>query len=129
MLINFNHLKTFYSAFKQKIKNSRGNWNQNDPTADDYIKNSPFYSDKIPQVVYVKEQLIEGFVVMEDPIYAIQNPFTFTPVIGNVYKILWDNNFYEVTASELDGLIYIGNKNYVHMLPGGDIPFAIVIVD
>lgn len=127
MLINFNHLKTFYSALKQKIKNSRGNWEQNDPTADDYIKNRPFYSEKIPEVVYVKERIIEGFAVMEDPIYAVQNPFAFTPVIGNVYKLLWDNNFYEVTAAELDGLIYIGNKNYVRMLPGGDIPFAIVI--
>ena len=30
----------------QKIKGSRGNWDQNDPTADDYIKNRPFYEDE-----------------------------------------------------------------------------------
>lgn len=47
MLINFNHLKTFYNALIQKMKGFRGNWEQNDPVADDYIKNRPFYEESI----------------------------------------------------------------------------------
>ena len=44
MHVTFDSLKTFYNILVQKLKNHRGNWNQNDPTADDYIKNRPFYS-------------------------------------------------------------------------------------
>lgn len=38
-------IKTLYNAFIQKLKKHRGNWEQNDPAADDYIKNRPFYTD------------------------------------------------------------------------------------
>lgn len=34
-------IKTFYNALLQRLKRYRGNWEQNDPTADDYIKNKP----------------------------------------------------------------------------------------
>lgn len=45
MSLDLNNLKTFYNAFIQKFKNYRGNWAQNDQTADDYIKNRPFYEE------------------------------------------------------------------------------------
>ena len=38
-------IKTFYNALLQRFKKYRGNWEQNDPNADDYIKNRPFYSE------------------------------------------------------------------------------------
>lgn len=38
-------IKTFYNALLQRFKKYRGNWEQNDPTADDYIKNRPFYTE------------------------------------------------------------------------------------
>ena len=41
MLVNFDSLKTFYNIILQKLKSSRSNWNQTDPTALDYIKNRP----------------------------------------------------------------------------------------
>jgi hypothetical protein len=50
-MLTFNHLKTFYNALKEKIKKSRGNWLQNDPTAEDYIKNRPFYEEVVDSVV------------------------------------------------------------------------------
>jgi hypothetical protein len=46
MHITFDSLKTFYNILAQKIKNHRGNWEQNDSTADDYIKNRPFYTEE-----------------------------------------------------------------------------------
>lgn len=49
MLINFDSLKGFWNGLKvyisDKIQDSRGDWNQNNPEADDYIKNRPFYSE------------------------------------------------------------------------------------
>lgn len=49
-------IKTFYNALLQRFKKYRGNWEQNDPTADDYIKNRPFYTtgDSV-ETVLVKE--------------------------------------------------------------------------
>ena len=42
-LINLEQLGTVVNAVASKIKKSRGNWNQNDPNADDYIKNRTHY--------------------------------------------------------------------------------------
>ena len=44
-------IRTLYNAFNQKLKNHRGNWEQNDSTADDYIKNRPFYTDEHTKII------------------------------------------------------------------------------
>lgn len=125
MLTTFEQFKTYYNALIQKVKGFKGNWNQNDPAADDYIKNRTHYSE-IKETVFVKEQTISGFFMMQDPIYAVQNPFSFTPVIGDTYTIMWDGESYDCTVYDGNGLVYLGNENYVDMMSGGDIPFAIV---
>ena len=45
MPINYEAAKTLIKGLVQKMKSFRGNWEQNDPTADDYIKNRPFYTE------------------------------------------------------------------------------------
>lgn len=75
MLINSNQLKTFYNALIQKIKGFRGNWNQNDPTADDYIKNKPFYEEK---------------KIVNEPLYLTWNDAPSNPT-------LIDNYFYKIS--------------------------------
>ena len=125
MLITFEQFKTYYKALIQKVKGFRGNWNQNDPTADDYIKGRTHYSE-IKETVFVKEQTISGFLMMRDPMYMVQNPFSFTPVVGNTYTVMWDGESYDCTAYEMYGMVCLGNENYVDMMSGGDIPFAIV---
>ena len=97
---------------------------QNDPTAADYVKNRTHY---VEFASIIEEQTIEGFSVMQDPIYAVQNPFVFTPTVGQKYIVHWDGDEYSVDAKELDGMFYIGNENYVNMISGGDIPFAIIL--
>ena len=42
-LISLEQFGTILNALKIKIKNSRGNWNQNDPNADNYIQNRTHY--------------------------------------------------------------------------------------
>lgn len=126
MLITFEQFKTYYRALIQKLKGFRGNWNQNDPTANDYIKNRTHYSE-IKEIFFVEEQTISGFSVMQDPIYVVQNPFSFTPVIGNTYTVMWDGESYDCTAYEYEsGAIGLGNENYFYMESGGDIPFLIL---
>ena len=126
MLINFNHLKTFYNALIQRMKGSRGNWEQNDPVADDYIKNRTHWEENREEIV-VKEQTISGFTVMKDPIYFVENVFTMKPIVEQTYTVNWDGVDYSVVAKEDDsGMIYMGNANYLYMSSGGDIPFAII---
>lgn len=73
MLINFNHLKTFSNAFLQKMKSFRGNWNQNDPTADDYIKNRTHYVDNDGNVHKLDKKFIDmpDGIVTEESLYPI----------------------------------------------------------
>ena len=100
MHVTFDSLKTFYNILVQKLKNHRGNWNQNDPTADDYIKNKPFYSEEA-EIVILPETTING-----GPSVNIKTPL----IVGQEYKITWNGVVYESIAKEYDGYRMIGNN-------------------
>ena len=127
-----NYMKTIMSALKAwtkgKIKDSTADWNQNDASADNYVKNRTHWEEEAEKVI-VEEQTIEGFAVMQDPIYAVQNAFSMTPVIGKTYTVAWDGVSYDVVAQKIEGMPCIGNENYFYMQSGGDIPFAIIFGD
>ena len=90
-----------------------------------YIKDM-YYDNGSTTTLLVDNQTVTGFEVMKDPIYAVMNPFSFSPVVGATYTVTWDGTDYECTASVVDVFTYIGNVNYLSMQSGGDIPFAIV---
>lgn len=106
------------------MKQFRGNWNQNDSSADDYIKGRTHW-EEIKTTVIIEERTISGFALMQDPLYAVENPFMFAPNVGDTYTVTWDGTAYDVVANDY-GMVVIGNRNYFDMLPGGDIPFAII---
>ena len=95
----------------QKIKGSRGNWDQNDPTADDYIKNRPFYEDEsgihkidekyLPDLSYAANKTDvanqDAVVLAEAQAYAEEKVNTLA---GNVY-----NKEQTYTQDEVDALI------------------------
>ena len=117
MLINFNQLKTFYNALLQKTKEFRGNWNQNDASANDFIKNRPFYSEFSSNATAP-----EGVYIYTDWSPIIEN---FPSLIeGETYTVIWDNVKYSCTArNDGYGDIYLGNQ----MLVGGeDFPEIII---
>lgn len=125
-----NFIKTIINAVqtwtKKEIKNSTADWNQNDANAADYVKNRTHWTEK---AVIVKEQVVSGFFLMQEPIYAALNPFNLNPIVGNVYTVIWDGVSYElemVVVDEAGGLGCIGNTNYAFMESGGSIPFAII---
>lgn len=122
-----NFIKTIINSVqkwtKKEIKKSTADWNQNDSSAADYVKNRTHWEE---EKVIVAERVVSGFSLMQEPIYAVVNPFRMNPVVGGTYTVVWDGVSYDVKMRDLDGLGYIGNVNYVNMASGGNIPFAIV---
>lgn len=112
--------------FLTKETIAKPDWNQNDENAPDYVKNRTHWS--VVSAV-IEEQAIEGFAVMQDPIYVVQNPFIFSPIAGDRYIVHWDGIAYVVEAQNLDGCICLGNENYWAMNTGGGIPFAILVLE
>lgn len=107
MMLTFNHLKTFYNALKEKIKKSRGNWLQNDPTADDYIRNRPFYEEVVDSVV-----LPETTIDVETAYSDIYNPFKLKLEDGKLYIVIFDGVTYKsVAKSTYDNEPFIGNSS------------------
>ena len=51
-------IKICFNALLQRVKKYRGNWDQNDPSADDYIKNRPFYTDETNHVVKLDKKYL-----------------------------------------------------------------------
>lgn len=108
MLTTREVIKMFYNALLQRLKKYRGNWEQNDPTADDYIKNRPFYTDETSKETVVSKKT---FTTTESDEWCV--PFFFKPIIGQVYTVVWDEKLYECIAYEYIGDICIGNLNIV----------------
>ena len=107
-------IKTFYNALLQRLKKHRGNWDQNDPSADDYIKNRPFYTDETKKTVNVPEQEI---TILSDRLEAkLVLPEFIEFVIGQTYEVKWDNKTYFCVAFDTDGIGAIGNQS---VLGGG----------
>lgn len=74
----------------------QSDWNQNDPTAPDYIKNRPF-SENFGKVVIISETV--GTVVAGNTIISY-NSSLLDWVIGNTVYIKWDGVEYEAVCKE-----------------------------
>lgn len=99
MTLNLNNLKTFYNAITQKFKSYRGNWEQNDPTADDYIKNRPFYVEETEKVILPHTVVTDSEITLKQPL-----------VEGQIYCITWDGVEYNSVAREYEGYLMLGNN-------------------
>lgn len=108
MLTTREVIKTFYNALLQRLKKHRGDWNQNDPTADDYIKNRPFYTDENDKTVNVPEQKIT--ILSERPEAKLVLPELIEFVTGQTYEVKWDNKTYSCVAFDRQGISAIGNQ-------------------
>ena len=131
MLINFNHLKTFYNALVHKMKSFRGNWEQNDPTADDYIKNRPFYSETSALEEIVKQTTLdftnantvdwnqpkEGYIFEYELDFPIEDGVGYTVTVDGKSYIV--TAFYEQTYNNLivGNGAFVGSNNEDNGLP------------
>lgn len=120
MLINFDHIKTFYNALIQKMKSFRGNWNQNDPTADDYIKNRTHWSEGVKETIIIDWDVDfdNGTIAYDSDAPIVYQAFiedaSLTSFkIGQKYTVIWDDKTYECVAKNVDGIGVIGNLIYL----------------
>lgn len=113
------------SAMCGKIK--KPDWNQNDPTAPDYVKNRPFYAATVETVL-----LEEGTVSFTNPgagFYYAAIPTTIELTAGETYKVSWDGATYECVCESIMGYTVIGNPSIIGVGADTGDPFAIIPLD
>lgn len=82
-------------------------WNQNDATKPDYIKNRPFYED-VAETVLLEESIL-SFTNPEGGFYYAAIPTTIELTAGETYKVSWDGVTYECVCESIMGGSGIGN--------------------
>ena len=83
-------------------------WNQNDSTASDYVKNRPFYTGDPVETVLVEETTV-AFADNGHGAYGAEFETTFVATIGETYKVSWDGTTYECACADINGTPAIGN--------------------
>ena len=84
-------------------------WNQNDETAQDYVKNRPFYMGDPVETVLVEESTVS--FIEHNGLYMTEFTSTFEATVGETYKVYWDGTAYECTCGDIEGNLYIGNQS------------------
>ena len=97
-------------------------WNQNDKTAQDYVKNRPFYMGDPVEAVLVEESTLS--FVEDSGLYSTEFPSTFEATVGETYKISWDGTVYECTCVEAN---VIGNSSILGIGSDTGEPFVMII--
>lgn len=71
-------------------------YNQNDGTAADYIKNRPFYTTDPVDTVIMEESTINNWEEWSDASYGCEDhSITHDLVLGQSYTVVWDGTTYE----------------------------------
>ena len=95
------------SQARTNIGAGQPDWNQNDSTQPDYVKNRPFYTGNPVETVLVEESTVTFATV--DGMYMGQFPSTFAATVGETYKVYWDGAAYECTCVDFRHTPAIGN--------------------
>lgn len=101
-------------------------WNQNDETAVDYVKNRPFYTGDPVETVLVEETTV-AFADDGSGLYQAVIEPTFEATAGETYKVSWDGTVYECPYVTVNGLPAIGNLAIIGMGIDTGEPFLIGI--
>ena len=105
-------LESSYKIFSknrefEKRAESQSDWNQNDETAPDYVKNRPFYAGDPVETVFVEESTVA--FAEDNGSYMAEFPSTFEATVGETYKVSWDGTVYECTCVKVNQSTIIGN--------------------
>ena len=98
-------------------------WNQNDETAADYVKNRPFYED-VAETVLLEESIL-SFTNPEGGFYYAAIPTTIELTAGETYKVSWDGATYECVCESIMGGSAIGNPSIMNAGADTGDPFLI----
>ena len=101
---------TFEKIGSSQIDGSAANpdWNQNDATQPDYVKNRPFYTGDPVETVHVEETTV-AFADIGHGLYGAEFETTFVATVGETYKVSWDGAAHECTCEVFNDLPVIGN--------------------
>jgi hypothetical protein len=122
-------MKTILLAIKEwvnkRIKNNTPNWNENDPEADGYIKNRPFYTKKTSKILADNVS-----VEVTEEGNPLINMLTLDNIIeGQTYNIIWDDIEYNCVGYIAEGpnAPSIGNGTLIGASGGNGEPFFITV--
>ena len=102
-------------------------WNQNDSTAADYVKNRPFYTGDPVETVLVEESTVE--FTDGGGLYTANFPSTFEATIGETYKVYWDGTAYECVCASFQSIPAIGNLSIIDAGSNTGEPFLMGIMN
>ena len=100
-------------------------WNQNDETAPDYVKNRPFYTGTHVETVLVEESTV-SFAPSKD-IYMGELQSAFAPTVGETYKVYWDGAAYECACVNFNNMLVIGNLSIAGDVSDTGEPFIMAV--
>ena len=88
-------------------------WNQNDSTQPDYVKNRPFYTGDPVETVLVEESTVSFSFSENNGLYIAQIRSSFEATVGETYKVSWDGTAYECTCVDFYNELVIGNLSII----------------
>ena len=87
-------------------------WNQNDESAPDYIKNRPFYTGNPVETVVLEETTAEFTEKNGLYAYELGNPLSLE--FGQTYQVSWDGTVYECVGTDINGVTFLGNLSILN---------------
>ena len=102
-------------------------WNQNDSTQPDYIKNRPFYTGNPVETVLVEESTVSFSFSGNEGVYMGELRSTFSATVGETYKVYWDGTVYECTCAIVSGLPAFGNLSIAGAVSDTGEPFVVAV--
>ena len=102
-------------------------WNQNDDTQPDYVKNRPFYTDAVETVLV--EESTASFADTGNGFYVAEFPSTFEATVGETYKVYWDGTAYECACVILSNKPRIGNLSITGDGSDTGEPFGMTVIN
>ena len=101
----------------------QSDWNQNDNTQPDYVKNRPFYTEDHVETVLVEESTVE--FRDNSGKYGAFFPTSFNAEFGATYKVSWDGSIYTCACKNINNIPVIGNQSFIGGDSDTDKPFVI----
>lgn len=109
-------------------KQVQHDYNQNDSTAADYIKNRPFYTGDSVETMLVEESTVT-FANANGTIYMGQIQSNFEATVGELFKVYWDGTTYESPCVNFSESLFIGNLSITGVGSDTGEPFLMYVIN